>query len=484
MAEKTGKFILEVPLDASGIKDFKADQGVKVVAYNRRGAAASSAVVKLNDKGQGVANLNFNEHPGGLRVAVGPENASDEDLSHLQTISVNVPPNRWKETKAALTPIAISAYYWWWWRWWCRDYTITGRLVCADGSPVPGATVCAYDVDWWWWWFSEYQVGCAVTDANGAFQISFRRCCGWWWWWWWEQRVWVVDPYLADRILPLLQQLPGIRRPPLPDPVPDLKIFESILSQAGGATRSLSTTGPQARGSSARSGIDPGKLESLRAELLTRLPNVRELEALCVWPWCPWWPWWDCDADILFRATQNCNGNVKVILSENIFQTRFDIPTQLNVTLVANDQACCLAQPCQDSDCPPGDCVLPIDICNGTSASVGGNPGANPAAATIGYENPGGAAPGSSGRRPAVLGRRPAGYELWRHLQRRLLRVRMGNQQGWTVLTDADRGRRGVLSILLGRDVEPAQRAVFDYADQLAAGDEERLRKPAALRSQ
>ena len=38
MAEKSGKFVLEVPLDASGIKDFKPDRPVKVVAYNRSGA--------------------------------------------------------------------------------------------------------------------------------------------------------------------------------------------------------------------------------------------------------------------------------------------------------------------------------------------------------------------------------------------------------------------------------------------------------------
>jgi hypothetical protein len=399
MAEKLN-YTLEVPLDASGIKDFKPDRGVKVVAYSRSGAAAGSALVKLNEKGQGKAQLGFNEKPGGLRVAVGPEDASDEDLSHLQTISVNVAPSQWKERRAVLNPIAISAYYWWWWLWWCREYTITGRLVCADGSPVPGATVCAYDVDWWWWWISEYQVGCAVTDANGSFQITFRRCCGWWWWWWWDQRIWTVNPYLADHILPLLQQIPGIRRPPLPDPAPDLGVFESILSQTGSSVRTPTNAAPQLRSRSSSGAFDPNRLESLRSELLTRLPKVPELEALCVWPWCPWWPWWDCDADIRFRATQNCNGAVRVVLDENILQTRFDIPTNLNVNLVANDQACCLAQPCQDDGtCPPGDCILPIDICDTTSASVGGNPGAS--AAPIGYENPGGASPGNpAGDRP------------------------------------------------------------------------------------
>ena len=348
-SERSHKFVIEVPLDASGIKDFKPDRPVRVVAYNRSGAAASSAVVTLGANGHGQARLAFEENPGGVRVAVGPENASEDDLKHLQTLTVNVFPSQWREgSTIRLSPIIISPYYWDWWLWWCREYTITGRLVCADGSPVPAATVCAYDVDWWWWWFSENQVGCAVTDANGAFQISFRRCCGWFWWWWWDQQIWRVESVLADRIVPLLQKVPGIRQIPLPDPAPDAKVFESLLGQTGGPARSLALAAPQSRRAGAGASIDPGTLETLRTQLLAKLPSSQELERLRVWPWWPWWPWWDCDADIIFRATQNCNGQNNVILDETILQVRSDIPSQLNVTLVANDQACCLAQPCQD----------------------------------------------------------------------------------------------------------------------------------------
>ena len=147
--------------------------------------------------------------------------------------------------------------------------------------------------------------------------------------------------------------------------------------------------------------MHPGILETLRTQLLAKLPYSQELERLRVWPWWPWWPWWDCDADIIFRATQNCNEQNNIILDESILQTRFDIPLHLNVNLVANDQACCVAIPCQDSPCPPGNCILPIDICYTTAASVGGNPAANPTPATIGYENPGGASPGNPyGDRP------------------------------------------------------------------------------------
>jgi hypothetical protein len=392
---KKGEFKLQVPLDASGIKNFKPDRGVKVVAFGPKGASQEH-VVKLDPAGKGSASFSFGERPESLRVSVGPEDASAADLKYLQTISVDVSSQRWRgQAELTLPAVSISAFYWWWWHWWCRDYTITGRLVCADGSPVPGATVCAYDVDWWWWWSSEQQVGCAVTDANGTFQISFRRCCGWYWWWWWELRTWRVDPGLADRIVPLLQEIPGIRRIPLPDPAPDLKVFQALLGQSPGAGRSLALAAPaQRRRKTAGVSVDPGTLETLRSQLMAKLPHSPELERLCVWPWCPWWPWWDCDADIIFRATQNCNGQNKVIVDETIFQTRFDIPAQLNVNLVANDQACCLHQ-CQDSDCPEGNCILPIDICDTPSSSVGGNPGANPAPATIGYENPGLAAPGN-----------------------------------------------------------------------------------------
>jgi hypothetical protein len=414
MASKaiSGKFRLEVPLDASGIKDFKPSQAVKVVAFDQAGRASNAEIVRLDEKGHALATLAFEAHPGAVRVLVGPETASEDELKKLQTLTVNVSASQWKENHLRLSAVVIPSFYWWWWPRWCRDYVIRGRLLCADGSPVPGATVCAYDVDWWWWWVSEEQVGCAVTDANGAFEIDFRRCCGWWWWWWWELRNWRVDPLLAERIVPALQKVPGIRRIPIPDPAPDLKLFQSLLSESSVAPHSAASSAllrqsSQMRASMAHSSavgslIDPAALESLRKQLVEKLPPIKELDFLCLWPWCPWWPWWDCDADIIFRATQNCNGQTKVILDENIFQVRLDIPSQLNVNLVANDQACCLVNPCQKpGDCPEGSCTVPFDVCSDTSASIGGNPGASPAAATVGYENPGGAAPGNpAGDRP------------------------------------------------------------------------------------
>src|SRR5258708_23276936 len=198
--ESAGRFNLEIPLDASGIKDFKPDRAVKVVAFDAKGKSHED-VVKFDAKGKGSASLGFKEHPGSLQVVVGPEKASAEQLRGLQTISVDVAHRHWKgKNELVLSAIPISAYYWRWWWGWCTNYKITGRVVCANGNPVPGAQVCAYDVDAWWWWWSNEQVGCTTTDVNGAFEIDFTECCGWWPWYWWERPNWMLEPSLAAPI--------------------------------------------------------------------------------------------------------------------------------------------------------------------------------------------------------------------------------------------------------------------------------------------
>ena len=223
-------FKLHVPLDASGIKDFKPDKAVKVVAFDSKGAAQEQ-LVKLSAVGKGDATFAFKTKPGALRVVAGPEDATAKELQSLQTISVSVSAHAWQDARTlTLSAIVISDYYWRWWLIWCRNFTVRGRVVCADGSPVPGAQVCAYDVDWWWWWVSEDLIGCATTDANGAFEIDFRWCCGWWPWWWWVQRTWRLEPLLVQRIVPILQRTPTIPRIPIPDPAPDLAIFSDILA--------------------------------------------------------------------------------------------------------------------------------------------------------------------------------------------------------------------------------------------------------------
>lgn len=187
---------ITIPFDASGIDDFDSKQPIKVL-LSSGGKPLRSEVVSLDPKGQGKVSLDVEGEPRGLRVIVGPPDASDEELLGLQTIGVDVPLRRWQgKPEIALAPIRITAYYWFWWLRWCRTFVIRGRLLCPDGSPVPAATVCAYDVDAWWWWWTKQQVGCAVTDENGAFTIRFRWCCGWWPWYWWSRRRWLVEPSL------------------------------------------------------------------------------------------------------------------------------------------------------------------------------------------------------------------------------------------------------------------------------------------------
>ena len=383
-----GEFRLLVPLDASRVSDFKPDGAVKIVAFDAQGRAYED-VVRLDAKGQGRATLSFDGAPGNLHVVVGPEDATTEQMRGLQTISVDVARRRWGgKAELALAPIIISSYYWWWWRRWCRRFRITGVVRCADGHPVPGAKVCAYDVDWWWWWWSNQQVGCATTDENGAFEIDFTWCCGWWPWWWWRYRVWFLEPTLAERLSRLLKQELRVRVP-VPGPEPDPRIFQALLGGEALPIRRPVSAGPSVRAGAAAApprSFDPASLEGLRKRLVPRLPRSPELERLRLWPWWPWWPWWDCTPDIIFRVTQNCQGVDETIVAETIWDARWDIATDLSITLVANDHACCVEpSTCLDG----GDCAFISDICEDNLDDIGGNPGANAGAAQKGYLDPG-----------------------------------------------------------------------------------------------
>ena len=404
--EKQGSrknFRLQVPLDASEIEGFTPDRPVKVVIQGSDGTT-SSQIVRLDKGGQGRATFTFLEHPGALRIVVGPEDASDEELLGMQTLGLEVPARDWRDRlELALPPIRIPAYYWRWWLWWCRTFVIEGRVLCADGSPVPGATVCAYDVDFWWWWGSYQQVGCATTDASGTFAVTFRWCCGWWPWWWWQHRFWSLEPILAERIMPVLQRELMLQSPPAPSPQPDLAIFERLLEQNDLVPPQLQPTRPttgrpmskaasviarvkeQAAGQllGAQVAFNPALLDALGERLRERLPLVPELERLHLWPWWRWQPWWDCTPDIIFRVTQDCQGQETVIVNEGYWDTRWDIPTNLNVTLVASNQACCI----EPDDGPEGNCMVITQACSTMVYDIGGNPGA--AAAPPGYVNPG-----------------------------------------------------------------------------------------------
>jgi len=382
---------LVIPIDVSQVTD--ADRGQqKVRVAAKVGEKVVSQVVAVKS-GKAEVTLDVDaKQP--MTLAIGPDSVSDQEIFNFQTLTTTVNPAQWANKATLRLPAFIVTPPWWdiWLRW-CRTFTIQGRVICPDGSPVPGAEVRAFDVDFFWWWLSSSQVGpTVVTDANGHFTMRFRWCCGWWPWWWWQLRRWSLEPLLIDKIRPVLKLRPDLKfKEPTPEVSFDIaglpNIFPPvpIIPQPGGLTPSIPIPPPI----KAITKVDPTTIPSLRDRLTTVLPQVPELERLRIWPWWPWTPWLDCSPDIIFKVTQNCGGGQdKVIVNENLFQARWDIPTSLNVTLVANDQACCL--PHNDPD-PVGACALITGVC-GDPGIISGNIGGNSAhpAGPDGYANPGG----------------------------------------------------------------------------------------------
>ena len=375
--------VLVIPIDSSQVPENERKQQRVKIAIKEPGGIKSQVISV--EPGQTQVKLDVDPKQA-LSIAVGPESASDEDLFHLQTLTARVSPNSWGDQKTlTIAPIALTPAWWRLWLRWCREFVIEGHVRCADGSPVPGAEVHAYDVDFFWWWSSVTQVGpTAITGPDGHFSITFRWCCGWWPWWWWELRHWRLEPLLVEKIQPVLKLNPTLRVPE-PSPVPSLD-FVALNPQPlppGAATASRALTFPRTRK------LDPSTIPAAREKLITVLPHVPDLERLRIWPWWPWTPWFDCAPDIIFRVTQNCGGGqVKVIVNENIFQARWDIPTHIDVTLVANQEACCIPHPDPD---PLGDCAVLTGVCGDPgyiAANIGGN-SAHPGGPD-GYENPGG----------------------------------------------------------------------------------------------
>ena len=394
------KFKLTVPIDASAIPDVEKGHPLKVVARDAKGRAVSQVVALQN--GKGSATFSFDEKPAGLRVFVGPRDAADDEMERLQTLSAAVAPRLvQRNDELSLAAIQITPFFWNWWRRWCRTFTIHGRVVCPDGSPVPGAKVCAYDVDFFWWWRNTQQIGCAVTDANGAFSITFRWCCGWWPWWWWSLRSWELDLDLYRTIVEKLPPELKVRRIPIPEAAPDPKFLDSLMSVA---TRRRAVATPIARGvlsqllprldlfadapapktvEVGRQQLDLGKLESARASLVATLPKIAEADALRIWPWWPWNPWFDCEPDVIFKVTQDCVERGTVIVDELPAQTRWNMDTTKAVTLIANDRACCIPR---DDDAGEN-CLVITHVCHIAAREIAGNIGAP--AAPQGYAVPG-----------------------------------------------------------------------------------------------
>lgn len=351
---------LTVPLDLSEIADKAKGEQLKVVARAADGTIASTTVKVSGAAAQ--ATLTFKERPGAVTVAIGPTTADDSQILDADTLGVHVPSRYWEDvTKVSLSPITVGLWHWGWWKRWCREITVTGRMVCPDGRPVPGATVTAFDVDSFFIWSSKQALGSQTTDADGTFTMTFTWCCGAYpWWWWFRVRPWVLDPHIADRVHEAFQDAGDV---PLVTPTaqPSLAVFGALLGKA-----ERENTVALRRGALAE--LEPKDLEVAREHLVKVLPD--RLRPLDIWPWVPWSPWRDCRPDLVFSATQDCGEGATLILDEDLSDTRWDVADEVNVTLVANSQACCL---------PSGgdeDCLIVDSVCSSPMQHVAGNTGA------------------------------------------------------------------------------------------------------------
>jgi len=325
------KFVLRVPIDASRVPDFTPDRRVNVLVWNRLGSAQQQ-LATFNRTGHGVASFEFEHDPEALRVALGPETATPTDLQHLHTVFSTVPSASWRTTRQVELPaMQVSTWDWWWWQHWRQNFRVTGRVVNAQGRPVAGANVQAFDVDAWWWWTAQEQVGKAVTDRDGSFLIEFARCCGWWPWWWWATREWQVDAALVERITSFVQQYPGLGLlAAAADSAPSLEIFQPFLAST---SRPLSSTLRTSLSLSAKT-IDPASIEQIRERLLEILPRRFPLP---VWPWSDWSPWEDCGANLIFRVTETNGPQTSILVHETAADARWDIPASLDVKLTARE---------------------------------------------------------------------------------------------------------------------------------------------------
>ncbi|MFT4892202.1 MAG: hypothetical protein ACI9YT_003143, partial [Halobacteriales archaeon] len=314
---------LHVPVDLSEVEALREEKPQGIVAVGKLPDGTTvSAPFEFEDD-EGVAVLTFEEQPDSVGLYLGPERATPDELVRSQTITREVPGDQWDETpEVELDPIPIPPHYWHWWYRWCREFTITGRLVCPDGSPVPGATVCAKDVDSWFFWRSTEELGCDTTDEHGAFEIEFRWCCGFWPEWWWETRTWRPEPALIDRVREDVVAGSDVSLGRA-GTQPSLDVFEGVIDD------------PPLPGDGSLPDLDPDQLAAVRTQLQDRLPDVPDLRQRNVWPWAPWQPWWDCQPDVIFEATQAG----EVVLDEGVDDARWDVSTSENVVLTASEEA-------------------------------------------------------------------------------------------------------------------------------------------------
>jgi hypothetical protein len=386
MANDNEKMIsLKGALDLSQIPaaDFSADTELQV-AVVREGITLGSTVLKPG-KPQALVPFEVSfaapflpgaKRPCPVRLLVGP---NIEFLAALGgdavSMEIDLSPAREgdkgaaKAAMASLERLVITNDIYARWLILCRTYVLRGRVVCRQwrfnpqthrwefcDSPVPGATVEAYDVDHFLWWYRRDIIKSAVTDAAGNFVITFRWCC--WRWLPWLVPNWTIDPDLFAKLLAKFNER-HITLPPVP-PEPDPVFLQALAAAAAGTNAAAG----------AMVATRPSLLDApASADALRRLLPDLDLGSRI---FCPPNQIDDCSPDVVFRVTQPCDGRINVIYSETNAQTRWNIPTSLNVTLVANDLACCIPS-CRDPECP--ECIVIESVACTPTAVIGDTAG-------------------------------------------------------------------------------------------------------------
>jgi hypothetical protein len=370
-------------------KDFlQTDKPMKVAAVRDGQVLASVALDTRNiDNYKKVPvtleySLAADTNPGAYLV-IGP-NVSDREFVAIDARKLWIAPRQFKANVADLSKqvIGIDRYLVRRWLLLCRTFTVTGRVVQPVGdceNPVPGATVQIYDADCWWFWYRRDVITSTTTQPDGSFEVTFRWCC--------LIRIpplikrpWIIDPDLLAKVAAALQPKIG---PIPPETLKDPAVFERFLADRltldavglGGVNPALQSKAglmapslPLPPPASARVATTP----AVDARLAAPMRNLAEV-LRPILPFLPCWPFvsQDCTPDLVFRVTQECGGDVKVIYDETPAQIRWNVPTTVNVTLFASDEACSVVDPlCHEP--PAGDCLKFSHVNCVTVENIGG----------------------------------------------------------------------------------------------------------------
>lgn len=368
------KNTIKLVLDLSEIKAdpelgpelLKEKKPLKVAAV-RQGAILAETEVnleKIEDYSAVAVELEFKTEgklPSGAYVVVGP-NLPDREFLEVETRKLWLSPRRFTDGVANLSRerLIIPKHLYRRWLWLCRTFTISGTVIKrVDGcdETVPGATVEAYDVDCWWFWWRRDLIDSAVTNPDGTFEMTFRWCCVFPFPIlkpFYPRPPWILNPDLLKKFREVI--VPEIGPIP-PEALRDPSDFELFVEKRLGTEpgpvdpmptpllKSVRPPVPTMRRAAPTLPLPPPRM---RVDLPSLSKPIRLLvdKLRPVLPRLPCWPIWprDCTPDIVFKVTQECDEEVRVIYDENPFQTRWNITSPLTVTLFAEEEACSIGE--------------------------------------------------------------------------------------------------------------------------------------------